>query len=69
MGVMIDESRGNDQPVDIDNSASVSLYTPDLNDLSVFDRDIGQIRGQTGAIDNSTATKQKIITHIQFLLD
>ncbi len=33
MGVMINESRRNDQPVDIDRSASVSLNPPNLSDL------------------------------------
>lgn len=42
MGVMINESRRNDQPVDIDRSASVSLNPLNLSDLSVFDCDIGQ---------------------------
>ena len=43
MGVMINKARGNDQPVHIDRSTSVSAHPPDLNDLSVFNCDIGQV--------------------------
>ena len=67
MGVMINESRRNDQPVDIDRSASVSLNPPNLSDLSVFDCDIGQVGRQTGTIDYATTTKHQVIAHLQFL--
>src|SRR5437867_12850910 len=67
MGVMINESRRNDQPVDIDRSASVSLNPPNLSDPPVFDCDIGQVGRQTGTIDYATTTKHQVIAHLQFL--
>ena len=56
MGVVIDKSRRDRQPICINSTSGRSLEFSHFGDLAVFDSHVGYERGQSGAIHNAATT-------------
>ena len=56
VGVVIDKTWGDDEALHVNGLLSAAMNASELNDFSIFDRNVGEIRRLPRSVNNAPAT-------------